>query len=785
MKRLSILLTGLVIAACGGSESGPRIQAFSAGQTSLVRGQSTDLLFVVDSATKLTISPDVGNVTGKSTITVAPAQTTTYTLHADRDGQQSTATVTITVGHGAPSQIVIDGVPSEIGIDTPATLTLTVKDAFGNRIEDYTGTLHLVLTDGAAPVVADVKFTPQMRGTADVSVVFFTDGAQSIIVSDNNANVSNSAVVQVRNGGATGYSLSPLPASAIAGEPLALTITAVDKHGNVVKNYAGSAQVVSADPTDRLPAAGAFDRGVRTVSLAFVTAVAHVATVQEVGGTISADTTSVDVQSGNAVNLTVSGAATTAGAGATTNVAVLDTFGNAVKSFRGTVSFTSSDTRALLPASFTFAAADAGRHTFPVTLKTAGLQTVTASDAADSLSGTGGFSVSAAAATVCSVLDLPASAAAGAQVGLRVAVSDAFGNAAAGYTGTVALSSNDPRAVLSGPATFSSTDNGVRAFSAQLKTAGSETISASDAVTGISCQAFVNVLPGAPLFAVSFPGAEAWAGTGVVATVKAQDGFGNAIAFAGTIAFTSSDAAAAVPAKVTLNGTEGGVAIVNVTFNSIGLQTLTATDAASAATTGTGTQTVHGLVYTDPATGGKVRLVKNPSSSASFVQLDLVSNATLFAISAGGANIRNGVFAAGMNLPLDATKVAAGTSLITTTAPAGSTSVLNLATGLAGSPRAVAAALTPTVLYSGVSQKRSANNGTPTPTLTGDASLRPFPGVASYYYSLTLKLVPGAAPGAIFDGQNLGAKFHAAVRDRSGTDVFQNADFSLGRLEIR
>ena len=84
------------------------------------------------------------------------------------------------------------------------------------------------------------------------------------------------------------------------------------------------------------------------------------------------------------------------------------------------------------------------------------------------------------------------------------------------------------------------------------------------------------------------------------------------------------------------------------------------------------------------------------------------------------------------------------------------------------------------VLYSGVSQKRT--SGT---TVLGDASLRPFPGAASYFYSLTLKLVPGAAPGAVFDGQNLGAKFHAAVRDRSGTDVFQNADFALGRLEIR
>jgi hypothetical protein len=584
----------------------------------------------------------------------------------------------------------------------------------------------------------------------------------------------------VRNGGATGYVLSSLPLSAVAGEPLPLTITAVDKHGNVAKDYRGAAQVVSTEPTDRLPGDGTFTRGVRTVSLAFVTAAPHFATVQEVGNpNLTANTTSVDVVSGDAASLTATGTAIVAGVATTTSVAVLDTFGNAVRSYTGTVSFASSDLKAVLPASFTFASADAGRHSFPVTLETSGLQTVTASDG--HLSGTGGFSVSPAAATTCAVLDLPASAAAGAQLGLRVAVRDAFGNAASGYAGTITLSSNDARAVLSGPATFSAPDAGARAFSAQLKTAGNQTISASDAVNAISCQAFVNVIPGAPLFAVSFPGAEAWAGNDVAATIKAQDGFGNAIAFAGTIALTSSDAlATVVPPTVTLNGNEGGVATVTVNFNSIGLQTVTATDTTSS-TTGTGTQTVHGLVYTDPAAGGKVRLVRNPGSSASIVKLDLVSNATLFAVSAGGANIRNGVFAAGMNLPLDGTKVFPATSLLTTTAPPGSSSVLNLATGAVGSPRAIAAALTPTVLYSGVSQKRVANNG----AATGDASLRPFPGAASYYYSLTLILVKGAAPGAVFDGQNLGAKFHAAVRDHSGTDVFQNADFALGMLEIR
>src|SRR5207237_9915124 len=138
----------------------------------------------------------------------------------------------------------LDGLTSGPPVATPVQLSITVKDSFGNTVTDYAGTLHLVLSDAAAPVATDIAFTPAMRGSADVSLVFFTDGPQSIFISDPaRPAVSTSTVAQVRNGGATAYSLSPLPVSAIAGEPLPLVITAVDRHGNVVKDYRGAAHV--------------------------------------------------------------------------------------------------------------------------------------------------------------------------------------------------------------------------------------------------------------------------------------------------------------------------------------------------------------------------------------------------------------------------------------------------------------------------------------------------------------------------------------------------------------
>src|SRR5262249_13155576 len=70
----------------------------------------------------------------------------------------------------------------------------------------------------------------------------------------------------------------------------------------------------------------------------------------------------------------------TAATPGTFTVPVQDAFGNTATDYRGTVHFTSSDGQAALPADYTFTAADNGVHTFTATLKTAGTQSITATD---------------------------------------------------------------------------------------------------------------------------------------------------------------------------------------------------------------------------------------------------------------------------------------------------------------------------------------------------------------------------------------------------------------------
>src|SRR5207244_1328563 len=58
----------------------------------------------------------------------------------------------------------------------------------------------------------------------------------------------------------------------------------------------------------------------------------------------------------------------------------LSQFNRTLTDCRGTIHFTSTDPQAILPSDYTFTAADAGSHTFSVTLKTAGSQSIQVMD---------------------------------------------------------------------------------------------------------------------------------------------------------------------------------------------------------------------------------------------------------------------------------------------------------------------------------------------------------------------------------------------------------------------
>ena len=82
-------------------------------------------------------------------------------------------------------------------------------------------------------------------------------------------------------------------------------------------------------------------------------------------------------------------------------ITALDAFGNTATGYSGTIHFTSSDGQAILPADYTFIPGDGGVHTFSARLKTAGSQSLTATDTVtSSIAGTQTITVQAAPASI-------------------------------------------------------------------------------------------------------------------------------------------------------------------------------------------------------------------------------------------------------------------------------------------------------------------------------------------------------------------------------------------------
>jgi hypothetical protein len=171
----------------------------------------------------------------------------------------------------------------------------------------------------------------------------------------------------------------------------------------------------------------------------------------------------------------------TAGTAVSFYVMALDAYNNRATSYLGTVHFTSSDVQAVLPADYTFVPGDQGRRTFTATLKTAGTQSVTATDTSTpAMTRKQSLTVTPAAASSFAVTGYPTSTSVGASHTFVVTALDPYGNVATGYTGTVMFASSDPGAILPVAFTFSASNAGTFTFTATFETAGTQSLVVTD-----------------------------------------------------------------------------------------------------------------------------------------------------------------------------------------------------------------------------------------------------------------------------------------------------------------
>ena len=379
------------------------------------------------------------------------------------------------------------------------SLTVSASDAYGNTISGYTGTARFSSSDAQSVLLASYTFTAADAGAHTLSVALKTAGSQSITVTDsvNGAITGTQAAIAVKAAAANTFSIST-PTAAKSGIAQDVTVTVTDAFGNAVTNYTGTVKLSSSDAQAVLPANYTFsnkDSGTHAFSITLKTVGTQSLTVADtVNAAITATQSGISVSSSVAAvaSFSVTGfPATTAGTAKTFTVTARDAQGVVITGYTGTVTFSSNDVKAGLPASYTFTAVDAGAHAFTATLKTAGAQSITVKDAtvATAIGSQTGIVITAGVASQF-VISAQASVTQGAGFKFTMTVYDAYGNVATGYTGKVHVSSTDAKSGSS-DYSFSSKDAGVHTFG----TLGSQTLTVTDTTnSAITSKATVNVV---------------------------------------------------------------------------------------------------------------------------------------------------------------------------------------------------------------------------------------------------------------------------------------------------
>jgi hypothetical protein len=252
--------------------------------------------------------------------------------------------------------------------------------------------------------------------------------------------------------------------------------------------------------------------------------------------------------------------------------------------FTGTLHFTSSDPKAILPADYTFTAADNGSHTFDFTLFTAGSQTITFVDTSNStITGTTAVTITAGEASdIAATAGTPQSTLATTTYGsaLTAQVTDAYSNPISGAMVTFSAPASGPSGSFAGgglTAASATGSNGVAtapAFTAN-STAGSFQVTAT--TPDVSAPAAFNLTNTAPATigtntAVNGPSTLVY-GTAGSYTILVTAASGNVVP-TGTVAYkvtTSSTTAAS--GNLTL---AGGTASIPISGLPAGMYTVSA-----------------------------------------------------------------------------------------------------------------------------------------------------------------------------------------------------------------
>ena len=227
-------------------QGAPQILSFSAGAQSIVQGQSVVLNWSVANSTSLSIDQGVGTVTGNS-VTVSPAQTTTYTLSATNGAGATIFATSTVVVTPSPSVASFSAAPATITAGQFTTLSWSLggssaqvdlspglgpvagSQAVVSPVTTTTYTLTASSVGGSAQKQVTVTVQPAVLPSIDS----FTASPAAVLLG------GSATLLWSVSGGATGLRIDPGAANGNGGL-LQVTPSATTTYTLTASNAAGS-----------------------------------------------------------------------------------------------------------------------------------------------------------------------------------------------------------------------------------------------------------------------------------------------------------------------------------------------------------------------------------------------------------------------------------------------------------------------------------------------------------------------------------------------------------------
>ncbi|MFZ5470911.1 MAG: hypothetical protein ACOZIN_15905 [Myxococcota bacterium] len=283
----------------------------------------------------------------------------------------------------ASSLVFLSAAPQLSAGACSGPIQLEVRNTLGQSAAVGTSTpISLSTTSANGGFFTDVNCqtaTPSTTvpaGQAQASPVYYRDttaGAPTLTASATNL-TSATQVARIDPGAAAVLRVAGFPSPIARGVAGAFTVTAHDAFGNVATSYQGTVRFFSTDSAAQRPPDYSFtaaDMGTRGFFATLNTVGVHELEATDLANaSVTGKQVGIQVDPGPAAALRVSGitSPTQVGAPHDVTVEVVDTAGNRVTGFTGTVQFQSTDATAVLPPSFAFTPADAGLHLFTAAL---------------------------------------------------------------------------------------------------------------------------------------------------------------------------------------------------------------------------------------------------------------------------------------------------------------------------------------------------------------------------------------------------------------------------------